>query len=163
MLYDDGYLMLDTDRWLVSLSGKRLKLTPTEFRLLATLMENQNRVLSRTEILHRVWGPEYINDLDYTRVYIWHLRNKIEPQPSQPRYIQTENGVGYRFVPQPAVQTTKTTHVAGLQQILNLFIPLPPWQGLPLTHTIALTWRTAWEIVSGQTSLVVTCQREHPA
>ena len=77
--------------------GKRIKLTPREFRLFALLVENANRVLSHKQLLEKVWGWEYTDDVDYVRIYISHLRQKIEPDPSNPRYILTEAGVGYYF------------------------------------------------------------------
>ena len=78
-------------------NGERLKLTPREFRLLALLVENADRILSHQQVLENVWGWEYIDDVDYVRIYISHLRQKIEPDPSQPKYILTEPGVGYYF------------------------------------------------------------------
>jgi len=74
-----------------------VKLTPIEFRLLALLLENAGRVLTHQQLLEKVWGWEYIDDLDYVRIYISHLRRKIEPEPTLPRYIITEPGVGYYF------------------------------------------------------------------
>ena len=81
----------------VILNGERVKLTPTEFSLLALLVQNAGRVLTHKQLLEKVWGWEYIDDVDHVRVYIWHLRQKIEPDPAQPRYIVTEPGVGYYF------------------------------------------------------------------
>jgi two-component system KDP operon response regulator KdpE len=81
----------------VIVDGKRIRLTPTEFRLLALLVQNAGRVLTHKRLLEKVWGWEYVDDLDYVRIYIWHLRQKIEPDPTQPRYIITEPGVGYYF------------------------------------------------------------------
>jgi len=78
-------------------NGKRLKLTPREFRLLALLIENADHILSHQQVLENVWGWEYIDDVDYVRIYISHLRQKIEPDTSQPKYILTEPGVGYSF------------------------------------------------------------------
>ncbi len=81
----------------VTVNGKKLKLTPHEFRLLAILVENADRTISHRQMLEKVWGFEYVNDVDYVRIYISHLRQKIEPEPSSPRYILTEPGVGYYF------------------------------------------------------------------
>jgi two-component system KDP operon response regulator KdpE len=74
-----------------------VKLTPKEFRLLALLVENADYILTHKQILEKVWGWEYTDDLDYVRIYISHLRQKIEPDSTQPRYIKTEPGVGYSF------------------------------------------------------------------
>ena len=95
--YSDGYLNIDVIERKVMVKGKRIKLTPREFRLFALLVENANRVLSHKQLLEKVWGWEYTDDVDYVRIYISHLRQKIEPDPSNPRYILTEAGVGYYF------------------------------------------------------------------
>ena len=96
-VYSDEYLIVDVEERKVEVKGERLKLTPREFRLLALLIENANRVLSHQQVLENVWGWEYIDDVDYVRIYISHLRQKIEPDTSQPKYILTEPGVGYSF------------------------------------------------------------------
>jgi len=95
--FTNDYLTVDVAERKVSVKGERLKLTPREFRLLALLVENTDRVMSHQQVLENVWGWEYIDDVDYVRIYISHLRQKIEPDPSQPRYILTEPGVGYYF------------------------------------------------------------------
>jgi two-component system KDP operon response regulator KdpE len=95
--YSDDFLGVDIARRKVVVNGKRVRLTPMEFRLLALLVQNAGRVLTHQQLLEKVWGWEYINDLDYIRIYVWHLRQKIEPDPSQPKYILTEPGVGYYF------------------------------------------------------------------
>ena len=95
--YSDDHLSVDVSERKVLVNGQRLKLTPREFRLLALLVDNADRVLSHQQALENVWGWEYIDDVDYVRIYISHLRQKIEPDPSQPRYILTEPGVGYYF------------------------------------------------------------------
>jgi len=95
--YSDDYLAVDVAGRKVTVSGERVKLTPTEFRLLALLVGNAGRILTHQQLLEKVWGWEYVDDLDYVRIYISHLRQKIEPQPTQPRYIVTEPGVGYYF------------------------------------------------------------------
>lgn len=96
-LFSDSYLVVDVEERRVTVNGQRLKLTPREFRLLALLVENANHVLTHQQVLENVWGWEYINDVDYVRIYISHLRQKIEPNPSQPQYILTEPGIGYYF------------------------------------------------------------------
>ncbi len=95
--YSDAFLTVDVAERRVIVSGERVKLTPIEFRLLALLVENAGRILTHKQLLEKVWGWEYVDDLDYVRIYILHLRRKIEPHPTQPRYILTEPGVGYYF------------------------------------------------------------------
>jgi len=95
--YSDGFLTVDITEWKVIVNGKRVKLTPREFRLFALLVENAGRILTHKQILEKVWGWEYTDDLDYVRIYISHLRQKVEPDPGLPRYIVTEPGVGYYF------------------------------------------------------------------
>ena len=96
-LFTNDYLTVDVAERKVTVNGERLKLTPREFRLLALLVENSGRIMSHKQVLENVWGWEYIDDVDYVRIYISHLRQKIESNPSQPRYILTEPGVGYYF------------------------------------------------------------------
>jgi DNA-binding response OmpR family regulator len=95
--YADDFLTIDLKERRVTVEGEHVKLTPTEYRLLAYLVQNAGQVLTFTQILQNVWGWEYQDDLDYVRVYVWHLRQKIEQDPKNPKYIQTEIGVGYRF------------------------------------------------------------------
>ncbi|MBS1254172.1 MAG: Transcriptional regulatory protein WalR [Anaerolineales bacterium] len=92
---DDLTINLENRR--VTKNGEVLDLTPTEYRLLATLVENAGRVLSHEQLLSDVWGPEYVDDTGYVKRYIWYLRQKLEDDPSQPKYILTERGFGYRF------------------------------------------------------------------
>ena len=95
--YSDGFLTVDIAERKVIVNGERVKLTPREFRLFALLVENAGRILTHKQVLEKVWGWEYTDDLDYVRIYISHLRQKIEPDPALPRYIITEPGVGYYF------------------------------------------------------------------
>jgi two-component system KDP operon response regulator KdpE len=97
ILFTNDYLTIDVMERKVTVNGQRLKLTPREFRLLSLLVENTDRILSHKQVLENVWGWEYTDDVDYVRIYVSHLRQKIEPDPSQPRYILTEPGVGYYF------------------------------------------------------------------
>jgi two-component system KDP operon response regulator KdpE len=99
--YNDGYLSVDLHRRHVHADGRKVHLTPTEFKLLAVLMENTGRVVSQRDLLEQVWGQEYIDDIYYPRVYISQLRRKIEPDATNPIYILTEHRVGYRFERQP--------------------------------------------------------------
>jgi two-component system KDP operon response regulator KdpE len=95
--YADDYLTMNFKERRVTVDGETIKLTPTEYRLLAYLVQNDGRWLTFREILQNVWGWEYQDDVDYVRVYVWHLRQKLEEDPKNPQYIQTETGVGYRF------------------------------------------------------------------
>ncbi len=95
--FSDDSLTVDVAERKVLVSGKRVKLTPKEFRLLALLVENGRNILTHRQILEKVWGWEYIDDVDYVRIFISHLRRKIELDNSQPKYILTESGVGYYF------------------------------------------------------------------
>ncbi len=89
-------LVVDADNSQVTLRGKPISLTPTEFQLLLTLAENTGRILSHEQLLSQVWGPEYVGEAGYVKRYIWYLRQKIEDDPSNPQYILTERGFGYR-------------------------------------------------------------------
>ncbi len=100
-IYNDGYLLVDVSRRQVSVKGEKVHLTPTEFKLLALLLENSGRIVTQRELLENVWGTEYVTDLYYPRVYVSQLRRKVEPDPANPTYIQTEHRVGYRFERQP--------------------------------------------------------------
>lgn len=89
--------MMDFQRRRVMVRGKDIKLGPTEYKLLAQLVQNAGRVMLHTDLLRKVWGPEYGNETEYLRVYVSYLRNKIEDDPANPKYILTEHGVGYMF------------------------------------------------------------------
>ena len=90
-------LMLDSEKHLVTLNGRELDLPPKEFELLRILMENPGRVLTREYLLETIWGYEYIGETRTVDVHIRRLRQKIEPDPSQPVYIETVHGFGYRI------------------------------------------------------------------
>jgi len=77
--------------------GRRITLSPTEFRLLSCLIENRGWVVTHEELLRKVWGPNYLGDRSYVKLYVRYLREKIESEPSKPKWILTERGVGYRF------------------------------------------------------------------
>jgi two-component system, OmpR family, KDP operon response regulator KdpE len=79
-----------------------VRLTPTEWRVLDVLVRNAGRLVTRHSLLTDIWGSEHITDSGYLRLYISQLRKKIEPEPSAPRYLLTESGMGYRFVTEPA-------------------------------------------------------------
>jgi len=94
----DDRLSVDFNNHEVVVEGQRIKLRPTEFRLLYHLIENAGWVMPHETLLAKVWGYEYREEVHYLRLYVAYLRQKIEPDPSHPRYIFTERGVGYRFV-----------------------------------------------------------------
>lgn len=94
----DVDLSIDFKRREVIVSGKHIKLRPTEYRLLYHLVNNAGYVMTHDMLLSKVWGHEYRDESQYVRLYINYLRQKIEPDPSHPKYILTEHGVGYRFV-----------------------------------------------------------------
>lgn len=98
-LYQDEYLTIDLKQRQVIAGGEPVKLSATEFTLLSFLILNPNRILSYQQILVNVWGPEYQDSVDYVHVYLSHLRRKIEQDSKNPRYLQTEHGIGYRFAP----------------------------------------------------------------
>jgi len=95
--YSNGYLSIDSARRIVTVRGKRIDLTPTEFKLLSCMVRNEGRVLPHRYLLTEVWGPEYADEVDYVKLYVRYLRLKLEENPSDPAYILTEWGVGYRF------------------------------------------------------------------
>jgi DNA-binding response OmpR family regulator len=90
-----GPIAIDFARHDVTVDGEPVKLTPTEYRLLSYLASNPNRVISHRELLRAVWGPEYGEETEYLRVYVRYLRQKLEPEPSNPVYIVTQPGAGY--------------------------------------------------------------------
>lgn len=81
----------------VYVRGKSVKLSPTEFKLLTCLIENRGWLVTHEELLRKVWGPDYIGDKNFVKLYIRYLRQKIEQDPGKPRLILTERGIGYRF------------------------------------------------------------------
>lgn len=93
-------LLVDFAHRRVCAGGKEVHLTPTEYDLLCELTHNAGKVLTHRELLQRVWGPDYTGENTYLRTFVRHLRRKLEPDPSQPRYLLNELGVGY-FVPLP--------------------------------------------------------------
>jgi two-component system response regulator RegX3 len=92
-----GELRLDSDRHVVTLNGTPLTLPLKEFELLELLMENVNRVLTRGQIIDRVWGSNYFGDTKTLDVHIKRLRSKVEEDPARPKYIQTVRGLGYKL------------------------------------------------------------------
>jgi two-component system KDP operon response regulator KdpE len=100
LISEDRHVSMDVLRRQVRVGENEVKLTPTEFELLLQLMLHAGKVLTHRNLLRTVWGPEYGEEADYLRVYVRQLRRKVEAQPSEPRYILTEPGVGYVFHPQ---------------------------------------------------------------
>jgi len=94
----DDRLKLDFDRREVWVDGELVQLRPTEYRLLYHLVQNAGWVIPHDQILAKVWGYEYRDEPHYVRLYINYLRKKLEKDPSNPQYILTERGVGYRFI-----------------------------------------------------------------
>lgn len=94
----DDRLKIDFDRREVWVEGKLVKLRPTEYRLLYHLVQNAGWVVTHDQILAKVWGYEYRDEPHYVRLYVNYLREKLEENPADPKYILTERGVGYRFV-----------------------------------------------------------------
>jgi DNA-binding response OmpR family regulator len=95
-----GPIKIDFAQHRVTVDGEVVKLTPTEYRLLAYLASNTNRVIMHRELLRAVWGPEYGDETEYLRVYMRYLRQKLEADPSNPRYLVTQPGAGYMFYQQ---------------------------------------------------------------
>ena len=93
-----GDLVIDLANHVVTRNGVEVKLTATEFKLLAYLAANAGRVLTHQSLLAHVWDPAEVDQVEYLRVYMRQLRKKLEDDPRQPRYFRTEPGVGYRFV-----------------------------------------------------------------
>lgn len=98
LVYEDDYLSVDLNVRRVFVGGSEIRLTPTEFKLLATFIRHPGEVLTFQQLLEQVWGFEYTTEHHYPRIYVSHLRRKVEPDAKNPTYIQNEYGVGYRFV-----------------------------------------------------------------
>src|SRR6266498_5977646 len=92
-----GPIEVDMSRHEVTIHGQSADLTPIEFNLLVYLMRHAGKMLPHRDILHNVWGHEYGNEVEYLRVYMGHLRQKVEADPLKPKYLLTERGIGYRF------------------------------------------------------------------
>jgi two-component system, OmpR family, KDP operon response regulator KdpE len=94
-VFTAGQVRIDTKRRQVYIRDAEVDLTPTEYKLLLYLVNNPGRVVSHQELLAEAWGPEYIDQLDYLRLYVRYLRQKIEVDPTRPQIIRTERGIGY--------------------------------------------------------------------
>lgn len=98
-LIDFGAVRVDLSRRLVTRGGEVVHLTPIEYRLLCVLLANTGKVMTQRHLLRDVWGASSVDSCHYLRVYVGHLRRKLEDDPTQPKYLLTETGVGYRFQP----------------------------------------------------------------
>ncbi|HUJ79850.1 MAG TPA: response regulator [Nitrospiria bacterium] len=96
-VFTAGALCVDLEQRRVSVSGKQVHLTPIEYKLLAVMVQHAGKVLTHRQLLQAVWGPLHQHEAHYVRVYMQHLRNKLEANPARPRYLLTELGVGYRL------------------------------------------------------------------
>jgi two-component system KDP operon response regulator KdpE len=109
---DDNSAVVETDHFRIDLSDKRVtddqgrdvRLTPTQWHLLEILVRNPGRLVSQRQLLEEVWGPTYLDQTNYLRVFMGQIRRKLEPDPAQPRYFLTEPGMGIRFVPSAQLQ-----------------------------------------------------------
>lgn len=97
-LVEYGNLSIDFSARIIKKNQEILKLTSTEYNLLALMAQNESRVLTHQYILKTIWGPSYLEQSQYLRVFVRQLRKKIEDNPDQPKFIITESGVGYRFI-----------------------------------------------------------------
>ncbi|GER90675.1 DNA-binding response regulator [Dictyobacter vulcani] len=96
-----GRLKIDFSQHLVTFDGQEIVLSPTEYRLLAYLIQNAGRIVTLDLLLERIWGQEYLGESHMLQVNVNRLRRKIEPDPSHPRYILTKIGIGYQFAAHP--------------------------------------------------------------
>jgi two-component system KDP operon response regulator KdpE len=100
----DG-LEIDLPRQLIKMRGKPIHLTPTEYRLLEAMATSPGKLLTHGWLLEKVWGPGYGTESHYLRLYVRQLRQKLDDDPARPRWITTEPGVGYRWLPEPDLKT----------------------------------------------------------
>jgi DNA-binding response OmpR family regulator len=109
-IFSYGDLSVDLDSHQVTLAGRRVELSPTEFRLLAFFVQNPGRVISHGEILGNVWASDYKDQLQYVKLYVRYLREKLERDPKRPQLIVTERGFGYRFAALPSITPRAPTN-----------------------------------------------------
>lgn len=95
--FDNGEIEVDWRSHQVWVRGKRVKLSPTEYKILACLIKNRGWIVTHEQLLEKAWGPNYIGDKSFVKLYIRYLRQKVEENPHQPKYILTERGIGYYF------------------------------------------------------------------
>ncbi|MBK8816518.1 MAG: response regulator [Methylococcaceae bacterium] len=96
-VFNSGELTIDLHNRVVTVADKEIHLTPIQYRLLTVLIKYPGKVLTHQQILKEVWGPSYQENAHYLRIYMSQLRQKLEADPTQPKYLLTESGVGYRF------------------------------------------------------------------
>ena len=96
-LFTSGGLAVDLTRRVVTVEGQEVRLSRKEYEVLRTLVKHAGKVVTHQQLLREVWGPAHVNETQYLRVYVGQLRQKIERDPTQPRYLITEAGVGYRL------------------------------------------------------------------
>jgi two-component system KDP operon response regulator KdpE len=93
-----GAISVDMEKRLVEVNGQPVRLTPNEYKLLQVLLTHPGKVLTQRQLLNEVWGPSSVDQAQYLRVYVAQLRRKLEADPSRPKHLQTEPGVGYRLL-----------------------------------------------------------------
>lgn len=98
-VYENGPLSVDLEKRTVKVNGEHVFLTPLEYKLLAILVEEAGNVIPHETLLRQVWGQQHENRRQYLKLYIWYLRQKIEVDPSKPKLLLTERGIGYRLAP----------------------------------------------------------------
>lgn len=96
-----GDVSVDLSARVVTRDGHAVRLTPTEWRLLEVLIRNPDKLITHATLLTEAWGPQYTSDTGYIRLFISQLRKKLEPDPANPRFLETHQGLGYRFAPGP--------------------------------------------------------------
>jgi two-component system, OmpR family, KDP operon response regulator KdpE len=101
-IFEQGHLKVDLAARRVFVKGAEIHLTPIEYKLLTTLLQNAGKVLTHRFLLKEVWGPQQVQDTHYLRVFMAGLRRKIEDDPAQPKFLLTDQGVGYRFASPPS-------------------------------------------------------------
>jgi len=97
-VYTFSGIQVDIPARRITRDGEEIHLTPIEFRLLAFLLNHQGKVLTQRQLLNQVWGPNAVEHSHYLRIYMGHLRQKLETDPARPRHLLTETGIGYRFM-----------------------------------------------------------------
>ncbi|HEU4753526.1 MAG TPA: response regulator transcription factor, partial [Armatimonadota bacterium] len=100
-VFESGDLKIDFNARRVTIAGREIRLTPTEYELLRLFILHADKTLTHRQILTQIWGPESTQETQYLHVFIRQLRRKLEPDPAKPRHFVTEPGVGYRFRSQP--------------------------------------------------------------
>lgn len=97
-IFENGELKIDLINRLVLFENKAITLSPTQFAILAILVRRANKIVTHKQLLKEVWGDNHTEDMDYLRIFIYQLRHKLEQNPTSPKYIKTEPGIGYRLV-----------------------------------------------------------------